>query len=56
MPVHPENEIFCPSPAQRGGVAWWSATFAEVYTDPEHIPDQFIADLADLDFNDAACW
>jgi len=28
----------------------------EVYTEPEHIPEQFTADLADLDFNDAVRW
>jgi large subunit ribosomal protein L25 len=28
----------------------------EVYTDPEHIPEQFTANLADLDFNDAVRW
>jgi large subunit ribosomal protein L25 len=28
----------------------------EVYTQPENIPDQFNADLAELDFNDAVRW
>ena len=28
----------------------------EVYCDPEHIPEQFTADLGDLDFNDNVRW
>jgi large subunit ribosomal protein L25 len=28
----------------------------QVFTQPEHIPERFTADLANLDFNDAVRW
>ena len=55
MPVHFENDGLSPG-LKRGGVLNVVRHTVEVYTDPEHIPEQFTADLADLDFNDAVRW
>jgi large subunit ribosomal protein L25 len=55
VPVHFENEGLS-SGLKRGGVLNVIRHTVEVYTDPEHIPEQFTADLADLDFNDAVRW
>ena len=55
VPVHFENEGLSPG-LKRGGVLNVIRHTVEVYTDPEHIPEQFTADLADLDFNDAVRW
>jgi large subunit ribosomal protein L25 len=53
--VHFENEGLSPG-LKRGGVLNVIRHTVEVYTDPEHIPEQFTANLADLDFNDAVRW
>jgi large subunit ribosomal protein L25 len=55
VPVHFENDGISPG-LKRGGVLNVVRHTVEVYTDPEHIPEQFTADLADLDFNDAVRW
>lgn len=55
VPVHFENEGLSPG-LKRGGVLNVIRHTVEVYTDPEHIPDQFTANLADKDFNDAVRW
>jgi len=55
VPVHFENEGISPG-LKRGGVLNVVRHTVEVYTQPEHIPDQFSADLAELDFNDAVRW
>ena len=55
VPVHFENEGLSPG-LKRGGVLNVVRHTVEVYTDPEHIPDQFTANLADKDFNDAVRW
>jgi large subunit ribosomal protein L25 len=55
VPVHFENEGLSPG-LKRGGVLNVIRHTVEVYTDPEHIPEQFTANLADLDFNDAVRW
>jgi large subunit ribosomal protein L25 len=55
VPVHFENDGISPG-LKRGGVLNVVRHTVEVYTQPEHIPDQFTADLADLDFNDAVRW
>jgi large subunit ribosomal protein L25 len=55
VPVHFDNEGLSPG-LKRGGVLNVIRHTVEVYTDPEHIPEQFTADLANLDFNDAVRW
>jgi large subunit ribosomal protein L25 len=55
VPVHFENDGLSPG-LKRGGVLNVVRHTVEVYTQPEHIPDQFSADLANLDFNDAVRW
>ena len=55
VPVHFDNEGLSPG-LKRGGVLNVIRHTVEVYTDPEHIPQQFTADLAELDFNDAVRW
>jgi large subunit ribosomal protein L25 len=55
VPVHFDNEGLSPG-LKRGGVLNVIRHTVEVYTDPEHIPEQFTANLADLDFNDAVRW
>jgi large subunit ribosomal protein L25 len=55
VPVHFENEGLS-SGLKRGGVLNVIRHTVEVYTEPEHIPEQFTADLTDLDFNDAVRW
>ena len=52
VPVHFENEGLS-SGLKRGGVLNVIRHVVEVYCDPEQIPARFIADLTDLDFNDA---
>jgi large subunit ribosomal protein L25 len=55
VPVHFENEGLSPG-LKRGGVLNVIRHIVEVYTDPEHIPERFEANLAELDFNDAVRW
>ena len=55
VPVHFENEGISPG-LKRGGVLNVIRHAVEVYADPDTIPDQFTADLAALDFNDAVRW
>jgi large subunit ribosomal protein L25 len=55
VPVHFENDGISPG-LKRGGVLNVVRHTVQVYTEPEHIPEQFIADLADLNFNDAVRW
>jgi len=55
VPVHFENDGLSPG-LKRGGVLNVVRHTVEVYVDPEHIPEQFSADLANLDFNDAVRW
>src|ERR1700733_10202628 len=55
VPVHFDNEGLSPG-LKRGGVLNVIRHAVEVYCDPDQIPEQFTADLADLDFNDAVRW
>jgi large subunit ribosomal protein L25 len=55
VPVHFENDGISPG-LKRGGVLNVIRHTVEVYTQPEHIPEQFTADLASLNFNDAVRW
>jgi large subunit ribosomal protein L25 len=55
VPVHFENDGLSPG-LKRGGVLNVVRHTVEVYTDPDNIPEQFTANLADLDFNDAVRW
>jgi large subunit ribosomal protein L25 len=55
VPVHFDNEGLSPG-LKRGGVLNVIRHTVEIYTLPEHIPEQFSADLANLDFNDAVRW
>jgi large subunit ribosomal protein L25 len=55
VPVHFENDGLSPG-LKRGGVLNVIRHTVEVYTDPAHIPEQFTANLTDLDFNDAVRW
>ena len=55
VPVHFENDGISPG-LKRGGVLNVVRHTVEVYTEPENIPEQFSADLASLDFNDAVRW
>jgi large subunit ribosomal protein L25 len=55
VPVHFENDGISPG-LKRGGVLNVVRHAVEVYCDSDNIPDQFIADLAPLDFNDNVRW
>jgi large subunit ribosomal protein L25 len=55
VPVHFENEGLSPG-LKRGGVLNVIRHAVEVYCDPDQIPEQFSANLADLDFNDNVRW
>jgi large subunit ribosomal protein L25 len=55
VPVHFENDGLSPG-LKRGGVLNVIRHTVQVYALPEHIPEQFTADLANLDFNDAVRW
>ena len=55
VPVHFENDGLSPG-LKRGGVLNVIRHTVEVYCDPDQIPEQFAADLAELDFNDAVRW
>lgn len=55
VPVHFENDGLSPG-LKRGGVLNVVRHAVEVYCDPDDIPDQFIADLGSLDFNDNVRW
>lgn len=55
VPVHFDNEGLSPG-LKRGGVLNVVRHAVEVLCDPDHIPDQFVADLAGLDFNDTVRW
>jgi large subunit ribosomal protein L25 len=55
VPVHFDNEGLSPG-LKRGGVLNVIRHTVEVYAEPEHIPEQFTANLAALDFNDAVRW
>lgn len=55
VPVHFENEGLSPG-LKRGGVLNVVRHTVEVYCEPDHIPEQFGADLASLDFNDNVRW
>jgi len=55
VPVHFENEGLSPG-LKRGGVLNVIRHAVEVYCVPEQIPEQFSANLADLDFNDNVRW
>jgi large subunit ribosomal protein L25 len=55
VPVHFDNEGISPG-LKRGGVLNVIRHIVQVFTQPEHIPEQFTADLANLDFNDAVRW
>lgn len=55
VPVHFDNEGLSTG-LKRGGVLNVVRHAVEVYCDPEQIPEQFVADLAGLDFNDNVRW
>jgi large subunit ribosomal protein L25 len=55
VPVHFENDGTSPG-LKRGGVLNVVRHSVEVYCEPDHIPDQFTADLGPLDFNDNVRW
>ncbi|HSU04340.1 MAG TPA: 50S ribosomal protein L25/general stress protein Ctc [Acetobacteraceae bacterium] len=55
VPVHFENEGLSTG-LKRGGVLNVIRHTVEVYCDPDHIPEQFTADLIGLDFNDNVRW
>lgn len=55
VPVHFENDGISPG-LKRGGVLNVVRHAVEVYCDPDHIPEQFTADLGALDFNDNVRW
>ena len=55
VPVHFDNEGLS-SGLKRGGVLNVVRHAVEVLCDPDHIPDQFVADLSGLDFNDTVRW
>jgi large subunit ribosomal protein L25 len=55
VPVHFENDGISPG-IKRGAVLNVVRHAVEVWTDAEHIPDQFTADLGPLDFNDNVRW
>ncbi len=55
VPVHFENDGISPG-LKRGGMLNVVRHAVEVFCDPDHIPDQFTADLGTLDFNDNVRW
>jgi large subunit ribosomal protein L25 len=55
IPVHFENDGISPG-IKRGAVLNVVRHAVEVYSDPDHIPEQFTADLGPLDFNDNVRW
>jgi large subunit ribosomal protein L25 len=55
VPVHFENEGLSPG-LKRGGVLNVVRHAVEVLCDPDQIPEQFIANLDGLDFNDNVRW
>ncbi|HXT78421.1 MAG TPA: 50S ribosomal protein L25/general stress protein Ctc [Acetobacteraceae bacterium] len=55
VPVHFENDGISPG-IKRGAVLNVVRHAVEVYCDPDQIPEQFIADLGPLDFNDNVRW
>ncbi|HET6183727.1 MAG TPA: 50S ribosomal protein L25/general stress protein Ctc [Acetobacteraceae bacterium] len=55
VPVHFENEGLSTG-LKRGGVLNVVRHAVEVYAQPENIPEQFVADLTGLDFNDNIRW
>ncbi len=55
IPVHFENEGLSAG-LKRGGVLNVVRHAVEVQADPENIPEQFVADLTGLDFNDNVRW
>ncbi len=55
VPVHFDNEGLSTG-LKRGGVLNVVRHAVEVYCDPDHIPEQFLADLSGLDFNDNVRW
>ncbi|HEY6433579.1 MAG TPA: 50S ribosomal protein L25/general stress protein Ctc [Acetobacteraceae bacterium] len=55
VPVHFENDGLSTG-LKRGGVLNVIRHTVEVYCDPDHIPEQFAADLSGLDFNDNVRW
>ena len=55
VPVRFENEPLSGG-IKRGGVLNVVRHAVEVLADPEHIPEQFVADLTGLDFNDNVRW
>lgn len=55
VPVHFENDGLSPG-LKRGGVLNVVRHAVEVHCDPDQIPEQFIADLNGLDFNDNVRW
>ena len=55
VPVHFDNEGLSTG-LKRGGVLNVVRHAVEVYCDPDNIPEQFVADLSGLDFNDNVRW
>ena len=55
VPVHFEGELVSPG-LKRGGVLNVVRHTVEVYCDPENIPEQFVANLAELDIGDNVRW
>ncbi len=55
VPVHFDNEGLSTG-LKRGGVLNVVRHAVEVTCEPDHIPEQFVADLAGLDFNDTVRW
>jgi large subunit ribosomal protein L25 len=55
VPVHFDNEGLSTG-LKRGGVLNVVRHAVEVYCDPDSIPEQFVADLSGLDFNDTVRW
>ncbi|MGH7043251.1 MAG: 50S ribosomal protein L25, partial [Acetobacteraceae bacterium] len=55
VPVHFDNEGLSAG-LKRGGVLNVVRHAVEVTCDPDHIPEQFVADLSGLDFNDTVRW
>lgn len=55
VPVHFDNEG-ASSGLKRGGVLNVVRHAVEVNCDPDNIPEQFVADLSGLDFNDNVRW
>ena len=55
VPVHFDNEGLSTG-LKRGGVLNVVRHAVEVTCEPDHIPEQFVADLSGLDFNDTVRW